>query len=30
VLEVHHLVVGPVEVIRDEGYLLDELVDGVA
>jgi hypothetical protein len=28
--EGHDLLVGPVKVIGDEGYLLDQLVEGVA
>jgi hypothetical protein len=29
-LEVHDLGVGPVKVVRDEGHLFDQLVEGVA
>jgi hypothetical protein len=30
VFQVHDLLVGPVKVIGDERYLLDQLVEGVA
>jgi hypothetical protein len=30
VLEVHYLGMRPVKMVSDEGYLTDQLVDGVA